>query len=100
MLTLPEIKNLVEVSRQYLRDEITVHELNGWVQDCHKKSIALGLDEQIQLLLLEYREMVDKAWDEWSLQEDSISEETMKRWIQDEFLDDSDELYQKFKKAT
>ena len=100
MLALPEIKNLVEVSRQYLQDELTVHELNGWVQDCQAKSVALGLDEQIQLILLEYKQMLGRAWDEWSLQENPISEEEFKKWIRDEFLDDSDEVYQKFKKTT
>ncbi len=100
MPILPEIKNLVEVSRQYLKDEITVHELNGWVQDCYAKSVVLGLDEQIQLILLEYKEMLGRAWDEWNLQENPISEQEFKKWIRDEFLDDTNEIYQKFKQAT
>ncbi len=100
MLALTELKSLVEESRKYLRGRITVRELYYWVQDCHAKSVALGLDEQIQLLLLNYQEMIGRAWDEWGLQENPISEEEFKKWIQDEFLDDSDEMYQKFKQAT
>ncbi len=100
MLSVPELKNLVAVSREYVKGETGFAELHSAVSNCHKTSIVMGLDEQIQLLFMEYQGLVDRVWNEWGLQENPVTEDELKDWIKNEFLDDCDENYQRFKANT
>lgn len=97
MLSIPEMKNLVTVSREFIDGDASFAQLNGAVSYCYNTSVVMGLDEQVQLLLLEYKELVDRTWNEWGLLEEPLPKDDLKNWIRNEFLDDSDENYQKFK---
>jgi len=99
MLTHRNIKELVEESRKFIHDEITIAELNGYVSRCWGQSTVFGLDSQLTSLLAEYMELVDKAWNEWNWHDGTFTIENLKTWIVSEFLDDDDSNYSNFKRA-
>ena len=97
MMTLPEFRDLVNSSRAYLRDEISIVALHGFVANCYQLAILSGVGRKIVDLLDEYRYLCNRVWNEWGIHTDGYNKEDLKQWIIASFLDDDDKSYQCFK---
>lgn len=83
-----ELRMLFESAHRYLARESSVHELNGRVCQCIDFAGREQAEPAIVELLMQWRDMINKRWNEWGLEPEPLTEEQFVAWLEDQLIID------------
>ena len=81
---------MIDASRKFLADEISIIELNGYVSDAWGRAHWTVSAPKIKELLSEYLQLIDQAWNEYNMHDGSFTDHDLKNWIISNFFDEFD----------
>ena len=86
---LPEIRGLFAAGREYLAGKVSLQHLNGLVRELGTLAKAGQLSPAMIVLLDEWAAMINRRWNEWSLERHPLTEEEFTTWLREQIvLDD------------
>ncbi|MGJ7498235.1 hypothetical protein ACSFA8_24660 [Variovorax sp. RT4R15] len=84
--TLPELKDLFLVAREYIQGKETIAGLNGTVGRLRALAEERGVPISTQEVLADWTDMISRRWNEWGLVRDPLTENEFVSWLQGQFV--------------
>lgn len=83
---LPEIQELFDAARSYLTGSVGLSWLHGYIGQC-ESSPAVQSDDVTRVAVLEWRQRLSSAWNEWGINPNPLPEAEFRRWLQEQVSD-------------
>lgn len=80
---LPEIRELLDAARSYLAGSVGLTWLHGYIGQC-EFSPAVQSDVVTRVAILEWRQLLNSACNEWGINPNPLPEAEFRRWLREQ----------------
>ena len=80
--TFPEVREMFNAARRYLKDEIGLVEFHGFVAQCRSVAKLFSSHPSILALANEWSRMINSAWNEWGIDPNPLPDADFRTWLQ------------------
>ncbi|UHQ22747.1 hypothetical protein LVB77_19190 [Lysobacter sp. 5GHs7-4] len=77
------MQELFDAARAYLAGSVGLTWLHGYIGQC-ESSPAVQSDEIARVAMLEWRQRLSSAWNEWGMNPNPLPEAEFKRWLREQ----------------